>query len=63
MLAFSSLIILRESLENFWINNWIIMFLPLAVTDAILSIRRIWTTFGVYFAHNVTQSSSQLSAH
>lgn len=60
-LVFSSVITLRESLGNFWINHHIKIFLSSTVTVAILSTARIQTTLGICFAHNAAQLSSRAS--
>lgn len=58
VLAFSFVIILRESPRNSWINNYIKVFLSSTIATVILSTARIQITLDVRFAHDAAQPSS-----
>ena len=62
-LVFSSVMTLHESPGNFWMNDYMNVFLSSTVTAMILSNTRIWTTLGLRSAHDMAQSLSRASAH
>lgn len=61
--SFSFVIILRKSPNNFWINNYIKLFLSSIVAIRKLSTVRIWTTLGVCSAYDIIRPSSWAFAY